>query len=266
MRIAIVGVGNLGFVVAQRLLASGVSSSALTLVTRGSDVSKARCHELGLEPQGISQIAGSQSVIVAVKPQDASETTRALGPFLDEDAVVLSLMAGVSVATLAQSTGHKSIARAMPNLGAMVGESATTYYISPSMVPEQIRRVEFVVSSLGRFWRVETEELIDLATAVAGSGPAYLCWLGEHIERVARERGLSDADTHAIVLQTFKGAVAYLEASSETFQTLRSRVTSPQGTTAAAVSILEQKRTDKSIQEAVTAAFVRATELGALVS
>jgi pyrroline-5-carboxylate reductase len=266
MRTAIVGVGNLGFAVAQRLLAAGVPSSALTLVTRGSDGSNARCRELGLQPQDVSQIAGSNTVIMAVKPQDSGEVSRALGPFLDQDAVVLSLMAGVSVVALEQSTGHKSIARAMPNLGAMVGESATTYYISSSMIAEHIERVEFVVSSLGRSWRVESEELIDLATAVAGSGPAYLCWLGEHIERVARDHGLSDADTHAIVLQTFKGTVAYLEASSETFHRLRTRVTSPQGTTAAAVSLLEQNEADKSIREAVTAAFVRAKELGALVS
>lgn len=266
MRIALVGVGNIGSVVAQRLLSAGLPLESLTLVTRGSETSALRSCELGLEPRDISYISGHDLIILAVKPQDAHETSRALGQFLDKEAIILSLMAGVSTVALARITGHQSIARAMPNLGAIVGESATAYYVSPTGTAAQIAIVEYVVSSLGKSWRVASEEMIDLATAVAGSGPAYLCWLGEHIERVAREHGLSDADAHAVVLQTFKGAVAYLEASSETFSTLRSRVTSPQGTTAAAVSVLDQANAGGRVREAVNAAFVRAKELGALVS
>jgi pyrroline-5-carboxylate reductase len=266
MRVAIVGVGNLGFVVAKRLLSAGLGRERLTLVTRGSPNSTARCREIGVEPRDLSKVLGNDLVILTVKPQDAVGMSRELGQFIDKQAVVFSFMAGVSSRVLAHSSGHESIARAMPNLGAIVGESATAYYLSPSVTSAQAARVEYVVSSLGKSWRVESEEMIDLATAVAGSGPAYLCWLGEHIERVARERGLSEADAHAIVLQTFKGAVAYLETGSETFSALRQRVTSPQGTTAAAISVLDQANADKSIREAVTAAFVRAKELGSSAS
>jgi pyrroline-5-carboxylate reductase len=217
-----------------------------------------------LELQGISQVAEKDVVILTVKPQDARETSQALRPFLDKQAVLLSFMAGVPVAALAKATDHESIARAMPNLGAIVGESATSYYLSPATSSEQATRVEYVVSALGKSWKAVSEQMIDLATAVAGSGPAYLCWLGEHIEHVAREHGIPTPDAHAIVLQTFKGAIAYLEKSSETFSALRSRVTSPQGTTAAAVSVLNQANAGGSVREAVTAAFERAQELGRL--
>jgi pyrroline-5-carboxylate reductase len=266
MRVAIVGVGNLGFVVAKRLLSAGIARDRLTLVTRGSQNSTARCKELGIEPSEISQVSANDLVILTVKPQDAAAVSRELGQFLDRQSVVLSFMAGVPTDMLAAVSGHESIARAMPNLGAIVGESATAYYVSPSVSSAQAAQIDYVVSSLGKSWRVQSEEIIDLATAVAGSGPAYLCWLGEHIECVAREGGLSEVDAHAIVLQTFKGAVAYLETGSETFSELRSRVTSPQGTTAAALSVLNQAQADRSVREAVTAAFVRAKELGSPAS
>jgi pyrroline-5-carboxylate reductase len=262
MRVAIVGVGNLGFVVGKRLLSAGIARERLTLVTRGSESSTARCSELGIEPAELSQSSHNDLVILTVKPQDAAGVSRELGQFLDKQAVLLSFMAGVSTCMLTRSSGHESIARAMPNLGAIVGESATAYYVSPSVSSAQAARVDYVISSLGKSWRVESEEMIDLATAVAGSGPAYLCWLGEHIERVAREGGLTEVDAHAIVLQTFKGAVAYLETGAENFSALRKRVTSPQGTTAAALSVLDRAQADRCIREAVTAAFVRAKELG----
>jgi pyrroline-5-carboxylate reductase len=150
----------------------------------------------------------------------------------------------------------------MPNLGAGVGESATTYFVPLEVSDAQLAHIEYVVSSCGKAWRVESETLIDLATAVAGTGPAYLCWLGEQIERVALAQGLSERDAHAIVLQTFKGAVAYLESSTETFSSLRARVTSPHGTTAAAISVLSNHKADEIFHRAVHAAYARAQELG----
>jgi pyrroline-5-carboxylate reductase len=109
---------------------------------------------------------------------------------------------------------------------------------------------------------VEREEVLDVITAVAGSGPAYLCWLGEQIEHVATEYGICQSDAHAIVLQTFRGTALYLEQSGLTFGELRRRVTSPQGTTAAAISVLTERSVDRSVQDAVTAACKRAQELG----
>jgi pyrroline-5-carboxylate reductase len=150
----------------------------------------------------------------------------------------------------------------MPNLGARVRESATTYFVPSSFSSEQEKRVEQVVRSCGQSWKVEREELIDVATAVAGSGPAYVCWLGEQIESVARECGLPTGDAHALVLQTLKGAVAYLEADGATFAELRERVTSPNGTTAAALEVLRSAEADVIVRRAIRAAFDRAVELG----
>ena len=97
---------------------------------------------------------------------------------------------------------------------------------------------------------------------MAGSGPAYLCWLGEQIERVAIEFGISQDDAHALVLQTFRGTALYLEQSGQTFSELRCRVTSPQGTTDAAISLLSERGADLVVRDAVSAACKRARELG----
>jgi pyrroline-5-carboxylate reductase len=152
----------------------------------------------------------------------------------------------------------------MPNLGAIVAESATVYYVPPECTQAQVLHVERVVQSLGSAHRVEQEELLNVATAVAGSGPAYLCWLGEQMEHVAIAEGLSCADAHALVLQTFKGAVAYLEHGGDRFAELRARVTSPNGTTAAALTVLRESLSEEHVRAAVRAALDRSRELGLL--
>ena len=151
----------------------------------------------------------------------------------------------------------------MPNLGASISESATAYYPSLEITPEDLARIERIIAAMGKGWRVADESLIDVATAVAGSGPAYVCWLAEQVEQVAVEFGISPNDAHAIVLQTFRGALLYLEHSQLSFSELRKRVTSPHGTTAAALAILSQSQVDLVIQAAIKAALRRAQELGA---
>jgi pyrroline-5-carboxylate reductase len=187
-----------------------------------------------------------------------------LAPFVSPEAVILSVMAGVRIDTLADIFKTKRIVRAMPNLGASIDESATGYYYcGNSLTPSEVEHVESLISRFGKRWRVAREELIDAITAVAGSGPAYLCWLGEQIECVAIEFGISQEDAHAIVLQTFRGTALYLEQSGQTFSELRRRVTSPQGTTAAAISVLTERAADSSVRDAISAACHRARELGA---
>jgi pyrroline-5-carboxylate reductase len=178
------------------------------------------------------------------------------------DVAVVSVMAGISVARLGALLGHSKIVRAMPNLGAAVGESATVYFASPEVDPEACLSVERFLCSIGRAWRVQDERLVDAATAVAGSGPAYICWLAEQMEGVARELGISEHEAGAVVLQTLKATCSYLENSGQSFAELRTRVTSPGGTTAAALTLLEQCDASAIMQDAIRAAFRRARELG----
>lgn len=262
MRVVIVGVGNLGSVLASSLLTSGMSRDDVVLVVRDLSKADAIHGNVGIRPRPLPTLTSEDIIVLAVKPQDTSAVTASLRGSLPSNAVVLSMMAGVSTATLGDMLSHTLVARAMPNLGARVRESATTYYVPATFSSEQQSRVERIVMSCGQAWKVEREELVDVATAVAGSGPAYLCWLGEQIESVARECGLPVGDAHALVLQTLKGAVAYLERDGATFSELRERVTSPNGTTAAALAVLRRSEADSAVREAIRAALDRAIELG----
>lgn len=266
MKLAIVGVGNLGSALAEMLLAAGFCRDDMKVVVRDADASAKRCERLGLVPQGVEALRGVDVVVLAVKPQDAGVACEQLRPILSTETLVISMMAGVPCALISELLAHKAVARAMPNLGAIVGQSATVYYIPSWCSDTQAAHVERIVWACGQAYRVDREELLDAATAVAGSGPAYLCWLGEQIEQVAIAEGFSSAAAHAIVLQTFKGAVAYLEHGHEKFSEMRGRVTSPNGTTAAALQLLTESHADEIVRAAIRAALERSRALGLLAA
>jgi len=267
MRIFVVGVGNLGSAIVRSLMHS-YAPKDIVLVERTPDDRDALKTQHGCcvvsELSSEHTVRAGDLLILSVKPQDAHAACSTIAPFVSPQAVVLSVMAGVRIETLSSILRTEKIVRAMPNLGASIDESATAYYYSGyAIASAELEHVESLISRLGKRWRVETEAMIDVMTAVAGSGPAYLCWLGEQIELVAVECGISQADAHAIVLQTFRGTTLYLEQSGITFSELRRRVTSPQGTTAAALAVLEGASADTTVREAVSAACRRARELGA---
>jgi pyrroline-5-carboxylate reductase len=266
MRIVVVGVGNLGSAIVRSLMHAYAPKDIVLVERREEDRNALKaqhgCHVVH-ELSSQHRVEAGDLLILSVKPQDAVLAVTNLAPFVSPDAVVLSVMAGVRVETLSHILKTKRIVRSMPNLGASIDESATGYYYcGNTLTPTDVEHVESLLSRLGKRWRVEKEELIDAITAVAGSGPAYLCWLGEQVERVAIEFGISQEVAHAMVLQTFRGTALYLEQSGLTFAELRRRVTSPQGTTATALSVLSERRADESIRDAVVAAGKRAGELG----
>ena len=266
MRIVVVGVGNLGLAIVRSLLNSGRTSDELLLVERNPNDRRTleelfQCEVVGELPQGTRLDAGDV-FILAIKPQDAEASCAAVPGVLHPGSLVLSVMAGVSTTRLSQWLDHAKIIRAMPNLGASINESATAYFPTTDVTEQDLERIQRIITALGKGWRVDKESLIDVATAVAGSGPAYVCWLAEQVEKVALEFGISPEDAHAIVLQTFRGALLYLEHSKLSFAELRERVTSPHGTTAAALSVLQDSGGDVVVRDAVRAAFRRAQELG----
>ena len=267
MTVALVGVGNLGKALVESLLAASYRSEDVILIERAEGDRTALSTAYGCRveselPSG-THLGAGDVIVLTVKPQDAQAACAQLKPLLSREVVVLSCMAGISCVTLVELLGTPKVARAMPNLGAAYQESASAVFIPSVLSADEIRHVLAIIDSCGKAWRVDAEELIDVATAVAGSGPAYVCWLAEQLENVAIESGFSPHDAHALVLQTFKGAVSVLEGSAETFSNLRKRVTSPNGTTAAALSVLQERVAGEHIRDAVRAALRRARELSA---
>lgn len=265
MTVALVGVGSLGKALVESLLASSYRSEDVLLIERTEADRSQLAQRYGCRveaefPEGV-QLGSGDIIVLTVKPQDAEAACSGLKRHISPDVVVLSCMAGVPCSRLVGLLGTHKVVRAMPNLGAARRESASAVYIPQSLSAEEVGHVSSIIDACGKGWLVDREELIDVATAVAGSGPAYLCWLAEQLENVAVESGFLAHDAHALVLQTFKGAVSVLEESAERFSELRRRVTSPNGTTAAALSVLDERVVAEHVRDAVRAALRRAKEM-----
>ena len=215
-------------------------------------------HHRAADGVGVADI-----LVVAVKPQLMEGVLPTLRPTVGERTVVVSVAAGTTVATLAAALGTRRVVRTIPNTPAMVGEGITGAFATDEVPAQGRAAVEALLRSNGAVLWVESEEDIDRVTAVSGSGPAYVFHLAEALAAAARALGLDGDDADRLARQTVIGAAALLRESAEPASTLRERVTSPNGTTAAALAVLmEDEAMSKLMTRAVGAAHGRAVELG----
>lgn len=190
-------------------------------------------------------------VVLAVKPQQVMELLPQLAPYLSAKPVVISIAAGITLAQLAQGLGGDALVdaadgvylvRAMPNLPAVIGQGITAWCAASPLPPVVQARVEAVLGSMGYSLLVAAEGQMDAVTAISGSGPAYLFYLAECLMAAAQDLGLSAEVAEALVLQTLAGSGQLLRQRQGECSAaeLRQQVTSPAGTTAAALSVLMQ--------------------------
>ena len=201
-------------------------------------------------------------IVLAIKPQNMREVATALRPHVKQQ-LVISIAAGIRGGDLARWLGgYERLVRAMPNTPALVGAGCTGLYAMPGATPEDAAHAEAILGAVGTTLRVEREEQLDAITAVSGSGPAYVFYFMEALQAAAVELGLAPAAARSLALQTFGGAIKLAAESSEDVATLRARVTSKGGTTAAALASMESAAIKAAIVRAVKAADARSRELG----
>jgi pyrroline-5-carboxylate reductase len=201
------------------------------------------------------------AVVLAVKPQMAAATLPHYARF--KGAVMLSIMAGRSIAGLAEALGGAAIVRAMPNTPAAIGQGFTVACPGPGVSPAQRRLCDTLLSAVGEVAWVEDEALIDPVTAVSGGGPAYVFLLAELLEQAAIEQGIPADLARRMARQTVAGSGALLAASTEDAAQLRRNVTSPAGTTERALAVMmETSAWPETISRAIAAATARSRELG----
>jgi pyrroline-5-carboxylate reductase len=202
-------------------------------------------------------------LVLAIKPQHLDEVMAELKGKLKAGQRVLSIIAGKNMATLAEGLGHRSIVRAMPNTPAQIGKGITVWTAMPLKVSAaQREKAVAILSVMGEQVYVGYETYLDMATAVSGSGPAYVFLFMEHLMAAAVKIGLPADLARLLVMQTVLGSAAYAAGSERELSELRQMVTSPGGTTAAALKVFDEGQLDKLVARAVTAAFSRAQELG----
>ena len=202
-------------------------------------------------------------LVIAVKPQMMEAVLPALRPLVGPGTVIVSVAAGTTVATFAEALGTGAIVRTIPNTPAMVGEGAIAAWAAPDVTADQREAVDTLLAANGRVAWLDEEADIDRATAVSGSGPAYVFHLVEALEEAGRGIGLDSEAAALLARQTIVGAGALLARSDEAAGTLRERVTSPGGTTAAALGeLMGGDGLRPLLARAVGAAHARAIELG----
>lgn len=264
MNITFIGGGNMASALIGGMLKKGWAADALRVVDVDAAAREKAARIFGLQvfEDVAAGAAGADCVLLAVKPQQMQAVARSLAPHL-HGALVITIAAGIRVADLRRWLGgHARIVRAMPNTPALVLAGVTGLYAEEAVDEAQRASAEQILGVAGITLWVEAEEKLDAVTAVSGSGPAYVFYFIEALERAARGVGFAAPDAQRLALETFAGAVKLAVESDDDAATLRARVTSKGGTTERAVEVLEQDRVREALARAVRAAAERSRELG----
>jgi pyrroline-5-carboxylate reductase len=266
LSLAFIGAGVMGEAMIRGLLAQRlVAADAIT----ASHPRPARREELsalfGIRTQaGNRAAAGADIVLLCVKPQILPGVLRELRGAIPTGAFVLSIVAGARIAPIAAELGHRAVVRCMPNTPAQVGEGITVWTATPEVTPAQRAQAQAILRALGKDLPVEDEAFLDMATAISGTGPTYVFLVMEALVDAAVHLGFSRSDARLLVVQTVRGAATVAEQSRLHPAELRNMVTSPGGTSAAALYQLEKGGLRTVLSKAVWAAYQRSVALGRL--
>lgn len=263
--LAFLGGGTMAEAMIRGLLEHGLVAAANVRVTGPRGERRAELERLfGVRALAANRDAavGADIVVLAVKPQVLPTVMRELRGTLPTEQLVLSIVAGVPLAVLDAGLAHHAIVRAMPNTPAQVGRGMTVWCATPSVGEEQRERTRAILGALGDELEVDDEELVDMATAVSGTGPTYVFLLMEALVDAAVHLGFSRRVAEQLVLQTVEGSAHFAHQSGRHLAELRNQVTSPGGTSAAAIYELEKGSLRTVLSKAVHAAYERTRELG----
>jgi pyrroline-5-carboxylate reductase len=205
---------------------------------------------------------GGSLVVLAVKPQRLRRVLEELKGSLVKEQLVVSIVAGARIETIAEELLHPSIVRTMPNTPAQIGEGVTAWTASADVTEKQERQVCALLDALGKTVRVENEHQIDMATALSATGPTYIFLVMEALIDAGVHMGFSRHVAQELVHQTMLGAVLFAKESHKHPAELRNMVTSPGGTSAEAIYQMEKGSLRTVMSKAVWAAYQRAEALG----
>ena len=265
-RIGFIGSGNMAEALIKGMIAGGAFKASDIYI---SDVRPERLDFLAGE-YGVGRAAGNKELasqadvlILSVKPQKMAEALDSIKGAVKKGSLVISIVAGVRVGKISAALGERAIVRVMPNTPALIGEGASVLFANDKAKP-RLKEALAIFSAVGKAVVVEDEGLIDAATAVSGSGPAYYFLLMEEMIKAGCELGLSEQVAKELVLQTAKGAALLAvecDKAGESPVELRRKVTSPGGTTEAAVKVFSEAGFGKLVSAALRKARDRSAEL-----
>lgn len=262
--LAVLGGGKMGEALVGGLVAGGWAAADIS-VAEVSDERRRhladRFPDIRTVGEPSEAVPGAEVVLVAVKPDVVSDALGDTADDIEPGALVLSIAAGVRIATLEDLVPGNPVVRVMPNTPALVGKAASAIAPGTHASDEHLDTAEEILAAIGIVVRLDEEDL-DAVTGLSGSGPAYVFYLAEALVEAGRAGGLPADVVDRLVGQTLLGAATLLFESGERPEDLRAAVTSPGGTTERALALLEDRATRQAFVDAVAAATERSRELG----
>jgi pyrroline-5-carboxylate reductase len=264
-RFVLVGAGKMGGAMAQGWLDAGLPASSLTILEPNpSSEIAALAADRGIALNPRLATSPPEMLVLAVKPQSLDQVAPQISQLAGERTLLLSIIAGKTIANLMARLPHvRAVVRAMPNTPAAIGRGVTAAFANANVQEGQRRWCERLFSAVGAFFWLDDEDAIDAVTAISGSGPAYIFALTEALAAAAEKLGLPSEMSMSLARGTVEGAAELMRRERATAPAvLRRNVTSPGGTTAAALAVLQgPEGLDDLMARATAAARARAAEM-----
>ena len=263
VQLAFIGGGNMATAIISGLCKAGVPGASIVVVEPSEESRRRLEQDWGVRTLASAQesLQSAHVVVWAVKPQIFEQACAEVAP-CTPNALHLSVAAGIQIPSMQHWLNSQRIVRTMPNTPALIGQGMTGMYASQSVTESERLLIESLVAPMGRSLWVQHESDLDAVTALSGSGPAYVFYFLEAMRQAGIELGLSADTAYALAKQTFAGATALADQSSDPPEVLRERVTSKGGTTFAALQHMEAAGVKSAFVGAMHAAAKRAEELG----
>lgn len=265
LRLAFIGPGAMAEAMIRGLLGKGLvaPSQIIAAGPRGARLQELQAkYAVHITTDNAAAAAGADIVILAIKPQMLNQVMQGLKGHLRPEAVVLSIIAGARIATIEHGLEHSVIVRSMPNTPAQIGQGMTVWTASPAVSMAQREQAQAILGALGEELFVEDEDYLDMATALSGTGPAYVFLFMEAMVDAGVHLGFPRYIAEKLVLQTVKGSVEYAMQTPQHLARLRNQVTSPGGTSAEALYYLEKAGFRTALSRSIWAAYQRSIQLG----
>ncbi len=265
MKVLVIGAGNMGLTYSEGMASSTLlNRRKLMIYDVSSEVRDSLSDDERFKTfDNLEECATIADIIfIAVKPYHSEELFTKLKPYVHQQQIIVSLMAGVTIQKIIDQLGVDKVVRTMPNLPAKVSKGVTSFTASKAVSRVELIMVRNLLDTTGESIHVKNEEFINKSTGISGSGPAYVFYFMQSMLEAATKMGFSDNDSKVLVSNTFEGAVALFNDSDLSPQTWMNRVASKGGTTRAALDSMEDNNVKELIKDAAYAAFHRAVELG----
>jgi pyrroline-5-carboxylate reductase len=264
MNITFIGGGNMATALIGGMLKGKLYGAEQLCVVEVSEEACTRMRSqlpVRVTTQLATGVAGSDIIVLSVKPQQLREVCAQLLP-LYGDQLIVSIAAGIRAQDIARWLNTQNVVRCMPNTPALIQSGVTGLYALPQVSAAHKKIAENILNAVGSSVWLQEEVMLDGVTAISGSGPAYVFYFIEAMQQAARELGFNDADAKRLVIDTFLGATKLANAGTEEVSVLRARVTSKNGTTEKALLSMEEDEVKQHIVAAVHAAAKRSKEMG----